>query len=81
MADDEFGAGRASSQIDLEGAPSTRAILEAHRRCGRASRARSPRGWDDVVADAPRALVDLSSETGVEIRVAQIKSKFAGLLV
>jgi hypothetical protein len=41
----------------------------------------APAGWDEEIADALNAIAHLSTETGVEIRVAQFKSKLAGLRI
>ncbi len=38
-----------------------------------------PQGWDSLVATALERLLHLSRETGVDIKPAQIKEKFAGL--
>lgn len=76
---DEHGFPRKRADVDLEGAPATRDFLERHRAMWPSISSSVPPGWDDQIAGALTALLGLSIETGVEIRVAQIKSKFAGL--
>ena len=40
-----------------------------------------PAGWDDPVADALVALLEVERSTGVVLRIAQIKEKFGGLRI
>lgn len=67
------------AEVDMDNAPRTRAFLEAHPTLWPRISSFVPSGWDDEIASALQALMDLSAETGVEIRVAQIKSKLAGV--
>ena len=60
-------------------APATLAALEANPNLGPRIFSDVPAGWDAEVAHALLALARLSAETGVEIVVAQFKSKFGGL--
>jgi hypothetical protein len=40
-----------------------------------------PAGWDDPVADALDALLEIEHSSGVSLRIAQIKEKFGGLRI
>jgi hypothetical protein len=40
-----------------------------------------PAGWDDPVADALAALLEVERSTGVALRIAQIKEKLGGLRI
>ena len=81
MADDEFGFPRPRAETGVEGAPATRAVLEAHPDMWPRISSAVPAGWDHEIAQALQAIVALAAETGVEIRVSQIKSKLASLRI
>lgn len=72
---------RAKGPLDLSDAPATRAALQAHPSMWPRIFSDVPAGWDTEVAQALTELAQLSAETGVEITVAQIKSKLAGLRI
>lgn len=78
---DNVGRERSKGQIYLDDAPATRAALEAHPTMWPRIFSDVPTGWDTEVAEALTELARLSAETGVEIAVAQIKSKLAGLRI
>jgi hypothetical protein len=77
MTDDEHGFARWKAELDLERAPLTRAILDAHPEMWPRIGSAVPAGWDQEIAQALQAIVALVGETGVEIRVSHIKSKLA----
>ena len=79
MTDKEVGINRRRAEVDVDEAPLTRAILDAHPEMWPRISSFVPAGWDQEVANALQAIMALAGETGVEIRVAQIKSKLAGL--
>lgn len=81
MTDDEFGFLRRQAEVDLEVAPATRALLERNPAMWPRIHSFAPARWDEEIADALKAIAHLSTETGVEIRVAQFKSKLAGLRI
>lgn len=81
MTDDEFGFPRRQAEVDLEVAPATRALLERNPAMWPRIHSFAPARWDEEIADALKAIAHLSTETGVEIRVAQFKSKLAGLRI
>lgn len=67
------------AEIDMDEAPRVRAFLQSHPTMWPRIDSAVPAGWDAEIASALEAIYELSTETGVEIRVAQIKSKLAGL--
>jgi hypothetical protein len=70
---------RPRGQINLADAPTSRAALDTYPRLWPRIFSAVPTGWDTDVAQALIELAQLSAETGVEIDVAQINSKLAGL--
>lgn len=81
MTEKEVGTNRRRADVDVDEAPLTRAILEAHPEMWPRIGSFVPAGWDKEIARALQAIMALAVETGVKIRVAQIKSKLAGLLL
>ena len=81
MTDDEPDFARRRAELDLERAPLTRAVLDAHPEMWPRIGSAVPAGWDQEIAQALQAIVALVGETGVEIRVAQIKTKLASLRI
>lgn len=79
MTENELGTNRRRAEVDVDEAPLTRAILEAHPEMWPRIGSFVPAGWDEEIARALQAIMALAVETGVKIRVAQIKSKLAGL--
>ena len=79
--DQAFDMHRRRAEVDLDGAPLTRAFLEAYPAIWPRISSFVPAGWDAGIAAALNALVKLSAETGVKVQVAQIKSKLAGLRI
>jgi len=77
--DDESDGPRRRGELDVSDAPMTCTVLEAHPTMWPLIHSDISPGWDAEIATALLALVELSAATGVEIRVAQIKSKLAGL--
>ena len=69
------------NEFNGEDSPLARAALERHPEMWPQIHSSVPRGWDAEVAGALEAIAELADETGVTIRVAQIKSKFAELRV
>ena len=81
MTEDEFGFERKRAEFDIDTAPLTHDFLEAHPEMWPRISSFAPTGWDAEIAGALRALVDLSTETAVGIRVSQVKSKLGGLRI
>lgn len=81
MTDEEHGFARRRADLDLERALLTRAILDAHPEMWPRIGSAVPAGWDQEIAQALQGIVALAGETGVEIRVSQIKSKLASLRI
>lgn len=77
----DAGRDRFRGHVYLADAPATRAALDAYPSMSPRIFSEVPAGWDTEVAQALLALAQLSAETGVEIVVAQIKSKLAGLRI
>lgn len=72
---------RKRGDLYLDQTPLTHIALQKHSSMWPRIASDVPPGWDVEVARALAELAQLSAETGVEIRIAQIKSKFAGLRI
>lgn len=81
MTDDEHGFARRRADLDLERALLTGAILDAYPEMWPRIGSDVPAGWDEEIAQALQAIAALAEETGVGIRVSQIKSKLASLRI
>jgi hypothetical protein len=81
MTEDEFGFERKRAEFDIDTAPLTNDFLEEHPEMWPRISSFVPAGWAAEIAGALRALVDLSTETVVGIRVSQVKSKLGGLRI
>ena len=71
--------GALKDMIDLAPIPLTRAAIDVAPGLSPRIASHVPKGWDAAVAAAIRAIAALSMESGVQIRLAQMKSKFGGL--
>jgi hypothetical protein len=85
MSIDEKSSGesdeRYRAEICLDAAPSTRAALDANPQMWPRITSDVPPGWDIEVASSISLLSQLAADTGVEILIAQFKSKFGKLRV
>lgn len=68
-------------EFNTEDSPLTGAFLERHPHMWPHIHSSVPAGWDADVAGALQAIAELAAETGVDIGVAQLKSKFGSLRV
>ena len=69
------------TDFSVEDSPLTGAFLERHPHMWPHIPSSVPRGWDAEVAGALQAIQELTAETGVEIRVAQLKNKRGSLRI